>query len=109
MSLGDFYKLTDQMLGKGAFGVCMLGNDIKTKEEVAVKIIHRTGTNTQTLVKEVSVLKRCEHENIIRMHKYFEEPEQFYMVTELAKGGELFNHIVRRKHYSEEDSKALVR
>ena len=97
------------MLGKGAFGVCMLGNDIKTEAEVAVKIIHKTCTNTQTLEREVSILKRCEHENIIRMHKYFEESEQFYLVTELAKGGELFNHIVRRKHYSEEDSKALVR
>ncbi|KAH0576003.1 Kinase, CAMK CAMK1 [Spironucleus salmonicida] len=109
MSISDKYTLTDKVLGKGSFGECILGIDKETNKEVAIKIIKQQGANMQMLVREISVLKRCDHENIIKFFGFFEENGNIYLVTELAKGGELFDHIVRRRNYSELDSKALVR
>ena len=39
------------------------------------------------------MLKTLDHPNIIRLHEVYEDHTSFYLVTELCKGGELFDAI----------------
>lgn len=42
-----------------------------------------------------------DHPNIIKIYDYFEDLERFYIVTELCTGGELFDRIEKKSHFSE--------
>ena len=39
----------------------------------------------------------------------FEEEHDFFIITELVEGGELFDRIVSKSHYSEQEARDLVK
>jgi len=39
-------------------------------------------------------LQFVDHPNVLKMYEYFEDRKNIYLVTELCKGGELFDKIV---------------
>ena len=39
----------------------------------------------------------------------FEEGSDFYIVTELVSGGELFDRIVSKSHYTEKEARDLIK
>jgi serine/threonine protein kinase len=63
----------------------------------------------EALANEVTFLRKCNHNNIIRFHNFFdEEPEKCYLVLELVTGGELFDRISAKTVYSEKDARDLI-
>jgi serine/threonine protein kinase len=44
-----------------------------------------------------------------RLFEVFEEGAEFYIVTELVQGGELFDRIVSKSHYTEKEARDLVK
>lgn len=44
-----------------------------------------------------------------RLIEVFEEGSDFYIVTELVQGGELFDRIVSKSHYSEKEARDLIK
>ncbi|CAL6042927.1 Kinase [Hexamita inflata] len=107
--MNDNFTISNTVLGKGAFGTVYKGTNNETKEEVAIKALFKNKVDAKSLAKEIGVLKRCQHENIIKFHGCFEDETFFYVATELARGGELFDHIVNRKRYSENDARAIIK
>lgn len=54
--------------------------------------------NDRDLLKsEISALKSLDHPNIIKIYECFEDNTNYYIVTELCTGGELFDQIIARK------------
>jgi len=101
-----------QELGRGAFSVVKMGINKTTGEKVAIKIIdrHDVGKDYEkNLRMEMDILKRVDHPNIIALHEMIEAGNKLYFVMELVTGGELFDRIVEKGSYSEEDAKILVR
>jgi len=99
-------------LGRGAFSVVKVGINKKTKEKVAIKIIDRNDVGKdyeKNLRMEMDILRRVDHPNIIALHEMVEAGNKLYFVMELVTGGELFDRIVEKGSYSEEDAKILVR
>jgi len=99
-------------LGRGAFSVVKLGVNKKTKEKVAIKVIDRSNVGKdyeKNLRMEMEILQRVHHPNIIQLHEMIEEDNKIYFVMELVTGGELFDRIVEKGSYTEEDAKVLVR
>lgn len=43
------------------------------------------------------------------MYEVFEEGTDFYIVTELVNGGELFDRIVSKSHYTEKEARDLIK
>ena len=49
------------------------------------------------------------HSHIISLKEFCQDDDNFYIVEELAEGGELFEAISKRKCYSEREAENLVR
>jgi len=98
-----------ETLGTGHFSKVKLGVHKVTKEKVAIKIIQKpTGSKIAMLKAEVDILTKCNHPNVVKMHKCFETEKILYLVLELLTGGELFDSIISKGHYSEADARALT-
>lgn len=44
-----------------------------------------------------------------RLFETFDEGSDFYIVTELVEGGELFDRIVSKAHYTEKEARDLIK
>ena len=38
-----------------------------------------------------------DHPHILKLYEYFEDEKNFYIITEMCKGGELFDKIVEKE------------
>ena len=63
------------------------------------------------IINEIDILKKVSqgHANIIQLHDYFETPNNLYLVMDLCTGGELFDRIVSRGSFYEEDAAGIVK
>ncbi|XP_065728077.1 ribosomal protein S6 kinase alpha-5 isoform X5 [Phocoena phocoena] len=100
--------LKDKPLGEGSFSICRKCINKKSNQAFAVKIISkRLEANTQ---KEITALKLCEgHPNIVKLHEVFHDQLHTFLVMELLNGGELFERIKRKKHFSETEASYIMR
>ncbi|KAJ3132371.1 hypothetical protein HK100_005387, partial [Physocladia obscura] len=60
---------------------------------------------------EVRILEHVSkgHAHIITLHEYFETPNSLYLVMDLCLGGELFERIVEKGSFFEEDAAEIIR
>ncbi|KAM6171719.1 ribosomal protein S6 kinase alpha-5 isoform 4-T4 [Erethizon dorsatum] len=100
--------LKDKPLGEGSFSICRKCIHKKSNQAFAVKIISkRMEANTQ---KEITALRLCEgHPNIVKLHEIFHDQLHTFLVMELLNGGELFERIKKKKHFSETEASYIMR
>ncbi|GER27121.1 calcium-dependent protein kinase [Striga asiatica] len=111
--ISDKYTLGRE-LGRGEFGVTYLCTDRETREALACKSISkkklRTAVDIEDVRREVAILSSLpEHANIVRLRATYEDEEAVHLVMELCEGGELFDRIVARGHYSERAAAGVAR
>jgi len=106
-SIHELFDIGEK-IGSGAFAIVKVATSKKTNRHYAVKILNASNT-TQNPDKEIAIMQKVDHPNIIRLYSIFQEENQIYMVMELVTGGELFDKIVQKGHYTETDAAVLVR
>jgi len=102
----------EKTLGKGSFGEVKKARNKDTNEEVAIKIIAKENLGDEDLMAlqvEVEILSNVDHPNIVKLKEVWEDDDFFYMVMELMTGGELFDRIVEKDHYSEKEASDTIR
>ncbi|CAL5211473.1 unnamed protein product [Lathyrus oleraceus] len=104
-SIFDKYELGKE-LGRGEFGVTVRCVDLQTGEAFACKKIAKTKLRTeidiQDVRREVQIMKHLPHHpNIVAFREAYEDKDAVYLVMELCEGGELFDRIVAKGHYTE--------
>ncbi|CAM9697755.1 unnamed protein product [Discosporangium mesarthrocarpum] len=106
----DMYRLVDNPVGQGAFGVVMAGVHIETGEVVAIKQIPRKAIPPSRLESEVGMLKMAgQHKNVVNFRDFFSDDDEYYIVMEFATGGELFDRLVHKGAYSEHEAASFMR
>lgn len=99
----SFVFLTE--LGKGAFGKVYKVSSVSTKLLYALKVLSKSQLNTLKLIpqlkNEISLLARCNHQNIIKIYTAFEDKDYIYLVTELASDSSLFNRLKQEGKFKE--------
>jgi calcium-dependent protein kinase len=50
-----------------------------------------------------------DHPNILKLYEYFEDEKNFYIITEMCKGGELFDKIVEKEFFTEPEAAHLFK
>ncbi|KAI4386250.1 hypothetical protein MLD38_004196 [Melastoma candidum] len=101
-------------LGRGEFGVTYLCVDVDTREKYACKSISkkklRTAIDVEDVRREVQIMKHMpRHPNIVSLKDTFEDEEAVHIVMELCEGGELFDRIVAKGHYTERAAADVMR
>jgi serine/threonine protein kinase len=111
---GGFHKRyhVQQVLGKGAFGEVKLVLDSVTQQKRALKCISKAGfenLSEASISREIDVLSHLNHPNIIKLYEFYQDPENVYLITELCTGGELFDRIIKMKHFAEAKAAIVMR
>uniref|UniRef100_A0A8C5CGF0 Ribosomal protein S6 kinase n=1 Tax=Gadus morhua TaxID=8049 RepID=A0A8C5CGF0_GADMO len=101
----DGYVLKED-IGMGSFSVCKRCIHKATNTEYAVKMIDKTNTDAS---EEIEILLRYgQHPNIITLKDVYDTGKQVYLVTELMRGGELLDRILKQKSFSEREASAVL-
>ena len=99
-------------LGKGAYGRVLEVRNKITGEFRACKQLPKIKiSNVEKIQREISILKKVDHPNIIKLYEVFEDDKYIYLIMEQCKGGELFdkiiNHIQKKKMFSEKEAASI--
>ena len=109
--LSDHYEL-GATLGRGSFSRVVLARHRSTGSSFACKIVMTdplSRAEVRALQSEIDILHDLAHPNICNLVEVFAENEyRVSLVFELCAGGELFDAIVERDHFSEEDSRDVM-
>jgi calcium/calmodulin-dependent protein kinase I len=58
---------------------------------------------------ELHMLQRLKHKHIVQFVDWFESRDKFYIVTQLATGGELFDRICEQGKFTEKDASQTIK
>uniref|UniRef100_A0A8D0HQ78 Ribosomal protein S6 kinase n=1 Tax=Sphenodon punctatus TaxID=8508 RepID=A0A8D0HQ78_SPHPU len=101
----DGYEVKED-IGVGSYSVCKRCIHKGTNMEYAVKIIDKSKRDP---TEEIEILLRYgQHPNIITLKDVYDDGKYVYVVTELMKGGELLDKILRQKFFSEREASAVL-
>ncbi|CAG9985136.1 unnamed protein product [Clonostachys byssicola] len=98
-----------QTLGAGTYGV--VREAVGPTGKVAIKIIlKKTIKGHENMVyEELKILQKLHHPHIIKFVDWFEARDKFFIVTQLATGGEVFERIYKQGKFTEKDASQLIR
>jgi serine/threonine protein kinase len=110
LTTSSFYMIGKQ-LGKGAFGKVYLGLHRITGLKVAIKTIDKSiiedERTRRKVFQEVYVMKRVNHQNVIRLLEVFESSKHLMIVLEYSGGGDLLQLVKSRGHLTETEGKNI--
>ncbi|KAI5668226.1 hypothetical protein M9H77_18079 [Catharanthus roseus] len=111
--LRDHYNL-GRKLGQGQFGTTYQCTEKATGIEYACKSIPKRKLlcreDYDDVWREIQIMHHLsEHPNVVRIKGTYEDNVFVHIVMELCRGGELFDRIVRKGHYSERKAAQLMK
>ncbi|KAJ0018589.1 hypothetical protein Pint_10378 [Pistacia integerrima] len=88
-----------KLLGHGTFAKVYHARNIKSGESVAIKVIDKEKILKSGLMahikREISILRRVRHPNIVQLFEVMATKSKIYFVMEYVRGGELFNKVAK--------------
>jgi serine/threonine protein kinase len=90
--------------GEPNFQVCT-GTHKETGEVVAIKQLRKKAIKKEKVLEEINILRLVgDHQNIIGFKDLFVNEEYWFIVMEMAQGGELFDRLVQKVRMGTDDS-----
>ena len=108
--LDSQYKYINN-IAKGSFGTVIHVLNTNTEEELAIKIINKSGSNSNSIrkmKKEISILKQLKHENIVQFYGYEETNSKLYIMMEYLKYGTLSEYMKKNKGKISEENASII-
>ncbi|XP_012890269.1 PREDICTED: serine/threonine-protein kinase Nek5 [Dipodomys ordii] len=89
-----------KVIGEGAFGKAYLAKEKSNSTDCVIKEINFAKMPTQereASTKEVSLLAKMKHPNIVTFFSSFQEHSRLFIVMEYCDGGDLMRRILRQR------------
>jgi len=96
----------------GALYVVKEGTIKKKKNNYSIKCIDKKNIDKKELAlleREIDIMKKLQHPNIIQLMEVIDSQDTLYLVLEYVSGGELFDSIVNRGSYTEEEAAKIIK
>nr|CAB3502148.1 unnamed protein product [Digitaria exilis] len=108
------HYIIGRKLGQGQFGTTYLCTEISTGCEYACKTIPKrkliTKEDVEDVRREIQIMHHLSgHKNVVAIKDVYEDGQAVHIVMELCAGGELFDRIQEKGHYSEQKAAELIR
>uniref|UniRef100_A0A6N2M608 non-specific serine/threonine protein kinase n=1 Tax=Salix viminalis TaxID=40686 RepID=A0A6N2M608_SALVM len=112
-NLRDHYNL-GRKLGQGQFGTTFLCTHKTSGIKYACKSIPKRKLlckeDYEDVWREIQIMHHLsEHPHVVRISGAYEDISCVHLVMELCEGGELFDRIVKKGHYSEREAAKLMK
>lgn len=112
-NIRDVYML-GRKLGQGQFGTTYLCTEISTGVDYACKSITKrkliSKEDVEDVRREIRIMHHLAgHKNIVTIKGAYEDTLYVHIVMELCNGGELFDRIIQRGHYTEHKAAELTK
>ncbi|KAK7099624.1 tyrosine-protein kinase Fyn-like isoform X1 [Littorina saxatilis] len=82
----------EKRLGAGQFGEVWKGRYLKTRE-VAIKTLKPDTMTVEKFLDEAAIMKRCQHDKLVKLYAVCTKEEPIYIVTELMAHGSLLDYL----------------
>ena len=109
----EFETLQDESIGNGTFGSVWKVRNKITKEIYAIKVINKEyiikQNMTEQIKKEIEIMYKLNHPNIIKLLSHFEDNEDFCLIMEYASRGQLYSFIKKQKKLNQISSKQYIK
>ncbi|KAM3394726.1 Calcium-dependent protein kinase 4 [Capsicum chinense] len=111
--IGEYYTL-GKKLGQGQFGTTYLCSENATGLEYACKSIPKRKLfckeDYEDVWREIQIMHHLsEHPYVVRIKGTYEDNVFVHIVMEVCKGGELFDRIVQKGHFTEKKAAQLMK
>lgn len=112
-NLKEFFSM-GKKLGQGQFGTTFLCVEKASGIQFACKSIAKrkllTDEDVEDVRREIQIMHHLAgHPNVISIKGAYEDAVAVHVVMELCAGGELFDRIIKRGHYTERKAAELTR
>ncbi|KAJ6248613.1 kp78a-related [Anaeramoeba flamelloides] len=107
---GDY--IFGKIVGVGSYGKVRVAKHLPTNELVAIKTLEKSKFTLDRkaknqLFREIQILKKLNHKNIVKLIDMFENEKYWFIVTEYINGGDLSSMLEKKKRLKESDIKKL--
>ncbi|KAG5178631.1 CBL-interacting-like PK [Tribonema minus] len=96
-------------IGEGTFGKVKLAVNTETNEKVAIKVLDKSIIQKQNMgaqvKREISIMKLVRHSYVVQLKEVLASSTRIFLVCELITGGELFDKIVEKQRFSEDEAR----
>ncbi|GMH27289.1 hypothetical protein Nepgr_029132 [Nepenthes gracilis] len=86
-----------RLLGHGTFAKVYHARNLQTGKSVAMKVVGKEKVikvgMMEQVKREISVMKKVKHPNIVELHEVLASKSKIYFAMELVHGGELFRKV----------------
>ena len=97
-----------RIIGKGNFSRVLKVEDKLSNFEYAMKIVEKTSTISISCEREMEILKRVHHPNIVHLYEVHKAGRKVYLLLELASGGDLCTRLKNVGHFQEHYTKRII-
>ena len=97
-------------IGRGSFSRVVRVENKKTRQPYAIKMMELKdiAEGKEMFESEITALRKVNHRYIVHLYDLFVCKDRVYLVMELATGGELFDRIVCKGHFTERDAARVM-
>ncbi len=96
--------------GSGAFATVRKIKSKSNGQIRALKIIRKTkNQDSARMYLEVEILTKLIHPNIMQIFEFYEDKKNFYIITEICEGGELFDQVVKKGSFTENEAANVLK
>jgi len=99
-------------LGQGGYGKVIKASHKKTGMIRAIKFIPKNnlkfGYTDEDIFREIEILRKLQHPNIMKLYEFYSDYEYFYLVNEYCSEGDLNDKMIKVENFDENIVKILM-